>query len=148
MANINHGGMHRPSGRMGSICLVALILSLTGAQAAEQAHTTYQGAWLAQGSSCADVYSSGGKGVSFKQPIDIFAPAFIISGNRLRTPAASCRVRSIKPAGDRHLMTLDCTNTISSSDVTVLMSTAPDGSLVRYFNAEDTIGSRYQRCSP
>jgi hypothetical protein len=56
----------------------------------------YQGAWLAGGSGCAEVYSSDGKGISFKRPVDIFAPAFIVSGNRLKTPQASCRIKSVR----------------------------------------------------
>jgi hypothetical protein len=88
-----------------------------------------------------------GKEVSFRSPVDIFAPAFIISGNRLRTPQASCRIRSVKPAGDRQLFTLDCANMVSANEVRVLMARAPNGSLRRYFNDQDRAGTPYQRCS-
>ena len=107
----------------------------------------YQGAWLAGGTDCAEVYSSGGKGTSFKKPLDIFAPAFIISGNRLRTPQASCRIRSVRPSGDRQRLVLDCANAVAGNEVRVLMASQPDGSLKRYFNEQDTAGSSYQRCS-
>ena len=100
-----------------------------------------------QGPSCADVYSSAGKGTSFRKPVDIFAPAFIVSGNRLRTPMASCRIKSVRPTGDRQLLVLDCANAVSVDEVRVLMATLPDGSLRRYFNDQDTTGTPYQRCS-
>ena len=106
----------------------------------------YQGAWLS-GRDCAEVYASTGKGASFKRPVDIFAPAFIVSGSRLRTPQASCRIKSTKPAGDRQLLVLNCANAVSGNEVEVLMAPQPDGSLKRYFNAQDTIGTEYQRCS-
>jgi hypothetical protein len=107
----------------------------------------YQGAWLAGGTECAEVYSSAGKGTSFKKPVDIFAPAFIISGNRLRTPQASCRIRSVRPSGDRQRLVLDCANAVAGNEVRVFMASQPDGSLKRYFNEQDTAGSSYQRCS-
>lgn len=107
----------------------------------------YQGAWLSGGADCAEVYASAGKGTSFKKPVDIFAPAFIISGSRLRTPQASCRIKSTRPNGDRQLLVLDCANAVSGSEVRVLMAPQPDGSLKRYFNDQDTMGSVYKQCS-
>jgi hypothetical protein len=119
----------------------------SGASAAEASLSAYQGAWLAQGSSCADIFASAGQATSFKKPVDIFAPAFIISGSRLRTPMASCRIKSIKPIGDRQVLSLACANAVSVNDIKVLMSASPDGSLKRYFSDEDNVGSPYQRCS-
>jgi hypothetical protein len=107
----------------------------------------YQGAWLAGGSGCAEVYSSDGNGISFKRPVDIFAPAFIVSGNRLKTPQASCRIKSVRQTGDRERFLLDCANAVAGNEVRVLMATQPDGSLRRYFNEQDTTGTQYQRCS-
>ena len=107
----------------------------------------YQGAWLASGPECAEVYSSAGKGTSFKKPVDIFAPAFIVSGNRLRTPMASCRIKAIQPTGDRQRLVLHCANAVAGNEVRVLMTSDSDGSLRRYFNEQDTTGTKYQRCS-
>jgi hypothetical protein len=105
----------------------------------------YQGAWLS-GRDCTEVYASAGKGTSFKKPVDIFAPAFIVSGSRLRTPQASCRIKSVRPSGDRQFLILDCANAVSGNEVRVLMEPQSDGSLKRYFNAQDTTGTQYQRC--
>ena len=120
---------------------------ISGMAAAQGGPSTFQGAWLAQGSSCTDVYSSTGREPSFRRPVDIFAPAFIVSGNRLRTPMASCRIRSVRPAGDRRSLLLACANAVAGSDVRVLMALMPDGSLKRYFNEQDVTGTAYQRCS-
>jgi hypothetical protein len=120
---------------------------VSGAMAAEAGLSGYQGAWLIQGPACAETYSSAGKGVSFRKPVDIFAPAFIVTGNRLRTPMASCRIKSVRPAGDRQVLILDCANAVAGDEVRVLLSTSPDGSLRRYFNEQDTTGTEYQRCS-
>jgi hypothetical protein len=107
----------------------------------------FQGAWLSGVADCAEVYSSAGKGASFKKPVDIFASAFIVSGNRLRTPQASCRIKSVRPAGNRQRLVLDCANAVAGNEVTVLMAPQPDGSLRRYFNEQDTGGTEYRQCS-
>ncbi|PVE21072.1 hypothetical protein DC522_28605 [Microvirga sp. KLBC 81] len=107
----------------------------------------YQGAWLSGSAECAEVYASAGKETSFKRPVDIFAPAFIVSGSRLRTPQASCRIKSVRPNGDRQLLVLDCANAVAGNEVRILMAPQPDGSLKRYFNAQDTIGTAYKQCS-
>jgi hypothetical protein len=109
--------------------------------------SAYQGAWLYRGPECAEIYSSAGKGTSFKKPVDIFSPAFVVSGSRLRTPTASCRIKSVRPTGDRQLLILDCANAVAGNEVRVLMMPQPDGSLKRYFNEQDTLGTRYERCS-
>jgi len=109
--------------------------------------SSYQGAWLAGSEDCTDIYSSAGKGTSFKKPVDIFATAFIVSGNRLRTPQASCRITSVKPDGDRQRLVLNCANAVSGNEVQVLMAPQSDGSLKRYFNEHDTTGTEYRRCS-
>jgi hypothetical protein len=133
-----------------SAAVLGLSLSLvmaSGTTATGVELSPYQGAWLQSGSSCSDVYLTSGKDVSFRKPTDIFAPAFIISGTRLRTPLASCRIKSIKPSGSRQVLALGCANSVSVGDVSVLIASAPDGTLKRYFNAQDTMGSTYERCS-
>ncbi len=125
---------------------LALLAGIPGAMA-QGGLSGFQGAWLSGGADCAEVYSSAGKGTSFKKPVDIFAPAFIVSGSRLRTPQATCRIKSIRPAGDRQRLLLDCANAVAGNEVTVLMATQPNGSLRRYFNEQDTGGTEYRQCS-
>jgi hypothetical protein len=139
----------RIAARVGATGLGLGLAALAGGVSAmaQTGLSGYQGAWLAGGPDCAEVYSPNGKGSSFKKPVDIFAPAFIVSGNRLKTPQASCRIKSIKPAGTRQVLVLDCTNIMAGHEVKVLMATFPGGSLKRYFNEQDTAGSEYQRCS-
>jgi hypothetical protein len=128
--------------------VLAACVVVPGARAAEAGLSDYQGAWLAQGPACADVFAAAGKGTTFRKPVDIFAPAFIIAGNRLRTPSASCRVKSLRPSGNHQVLALDCATTISAADVKVLVATLPDGTLRRYFNDQDNVGTGYQKCSP
>lgn len=108
--------------------------------------SAYQGAWVLEGRDCGTVYSSAGKGAAFKKPLDIFAPAFIIAGKRLRTPLAMCSIKALRPAGDRNLLVLDCANSVAAQEVRVHLSPQPNGALKRYYHAEDPTGIDYRRC--
>ena len=109
--------------------------------------SAYQGAWVLEGRDCADVYSSAGKAASFKKPLDIFAPAFLISGKRLRTPMATCGIKSVRPTGDRHLLVLDCANAVAGQEVRIYMAPQANGALRRYYDVQDPTGTGYRRCS-
>ncbi|GJE42857.1 hypothetical protein [Methylobacterium soli] len=140
-------------GVVGFVGAAALGLSLAAsagmsdALAAGGGLSAYQGAWVLEGRDCADVYASAGKGASFKTPVDIFAPAFIVSGKRLRTPMAICGIKSVRPTGDRQLLVLDCANAVAGQEVRVYMIPQSNGALRRYYNEQDPTGTGYQRCS-
>ncbi|MGA0596106.1 hypothetical protein [Enterovirga sp. CN4-39] len=74
-----------------------------------------------------------------------FAPAFIISGSRLRTPSATCRIKGVKQSGDRESLLLDCATSVAVSDVAVLMSPSGDV-LKRFTGSADPVGMAYRRC--
>jgi hypothetical protein len=124
---------------------VAVCLMTGSAVAAE---ASFEGAWLEGGSTaCEDVFSRSGKAISFKKPVNVFVPAFIIRGSRLQTPQTSCRIRGMTPVGDRRRFSLECATPVAVDKVIALLSIASDGSLRRYFNEEDSTGSSYKRCT-
>jgi hypothetical protein len=131
---------------------LGLLMSLLGPQGAGLAQdgqlSKIQGAWLETGMSCQEVYAKGTKGIAFRKPLSIFAPAFIVSGRVLRTPLASCRIAAIKPSGNRQVLLLGCANSVSTSDLSAMISVGSDGTLRRYFNDDDSTGSVYERCTP
>jgi hypothetical protein len=108
----------------------------------------FQGAWLEQSMTCDQVYTKGNKSPSFKSPRNIFAPAFIISGSRILTPGASCSIQSVREANGRKIMNLSCATSITHSPITVFLAPSQDGGLIRYNDATEKVGSRYERCTP
>ena len=128
----------------GAALLVASAAVLP-AEAAPADLSRYQGAWLEQGSSCEEIFSRTGRGVSFRSPVSPFSPAFIVTGTRLRTPSATCRIKGIKQAGDRETLLLTCSTAVAVSDAAVLMSPAGD-LLKRYTGSADPVGMAYRRC--
>jgi hypothetical protein len=132
-----------------SATLLAIVcLAPLSAQAAPEKASPIAGAWIDQNLDCANMFVTKGGKQTFKKPVDLFAPAFIISGKRLMTPQASCKLLNVRQEGDRHLAKLSCANSVSVGDITLILARGADGTLVRYFDANDKSGSRYKLCTP
>jgi hypothetical protein len=117
---------------------------ITKSVAAERA---LSGAWIQGGERCEEVFTRAGKSFSFKKPVNTFAPAFIISGNQVRTPNASCRIKGSKRSGDRHILALVCATSVAVDEAPARPEPLADGTLRRYLNAADKVGTKYERCS-
>jgi len=125
---------------------LAVAFGLVVVSRCNAAESGLEGAWLQDGA-CAETFSRAGKGIAFKKPVNVFAPAFIITGNRLRTPTASCSIKAVKTVGDRRVLSLQCATAVAVEDVRAIVGLSSDGALLRYLNDQDAGGSRYGRCS-
>jgi hypothetical protein len=47
----------------------------------------------------------------------------------------------VRPSGDRQLLLLNCANAMAGNAVRVLMAPQPGGSLRRYFNEQNNVGT-------
>ena len=126
--------------------LVAATALVSHGSAAEGRFAAYQGAWLADGTACEEVFSAGRNGMAFKSPPDLFVSAFIINGDRIKTPFATCRIGSVKRVGDRDTLSLGCASPVSTGQASATLSKEPDGRLKRYYSATDTSGTNYRLC--
>ncbi len=132
--------------RVAGVGIVAAIALVANGWAAEGRFAAYQGAWLADGSTCEDVFSPGRSGLTFKRPPDLFVSAFIISGDRITTPFATCRIGTVRRVGDRDNISLGCVNPVTTTQASAILAKGPDGRLERYFSATDTSGTDYRLC--
>lgn len=128
-----------------SLCLltIAAVAPMRGALAQT---SDFQGAWLEDGIPCASAFVATSKAIGFKRPASVFIPAFIISGQRLSTPMASCRIANVTPNGDRQILRLSCTTSISNDTAHAFLAPAPDGGIYRYLSAEGGVATKFQRC--
>jgi hypothetical protein len=129
------------------LCLLVLAMAALPLQEALPQEGRIQGAWLEEGSACADVFKVARNGVAFKRPANAFAPAFIISGQRLSTPLASCRLVGVKPSGERQVLRLSCVTAVATDSARAIFATGAEGKLIRYHSAEGGIATGYQLCT-
>lgn len=129
------------------LSLFVLAVAIAPLQEAGAQARPLQGAWLEEGSSCASVFVATPNVIAFRRPASAFAPAFIVSGKRLSTPLATCRLVGITANGERQILHLNCATTVSADSARAVFSMASDGKLYRHHSVEGGIASIYQRCT-
>ena len=87
-----------------ALCAAALfsVAAAGPVHAAALTLSDLQGAWLGQETGCQTVFSFSGGKPALKRPADAFVPAFIVAGDKLTTPLASCRSPEDGRNGERH----------------------------------------------
>lgn len=128
--------------------LLAAAFAVLVSQAAWALPAPYQGSWLEEGQSCANVFVAKGRTISFKRPANAFASGFVIRGRQLSTPLATCWIGRITPAGERQVLDLSCTTSIATNSARAIFALAQDGGLHRYGDPEGGSATRYRRCTP
>src|SRR5215204_6514418 len=128
--------------------LALFLLSMAAPTPAVALEAALDGAWAQAPEECGAIFSGLGKSVSFRKPVKAFAQAFIISGNQVRTPNASCRVNGVKRSGDRRILALACATSVAVDEVPATLEPLTDGTLRRFLNDQDKAGSKYERCAP
>lgn len=129
------------------LSLFVLAMAVASLQEAKAQAGRLQGAWLEEGSSCASVFVATPNAVAFKRPASAFAPAFIVSGRRLSTPLATCRLVGVATSGERQVLRLSCVTAVAMDSARAVFSTADDGKLYRHHSLEGGIATTYQRCT-
>jgi hypothetical protein len=110
--------MHESSIR--AVVCAAVLFSAVTAGPAHSAGPTLkdiQGAWLGQETGCEAVFTFAGGKPTFRRPADAFIPAFIVSGDRLYTPLAACRIQKLEETDKGTRITMTCANALSSAPV-------------------------------
>lgn len=129
------------------LLLFVLAVAVAPLQQAKAQAGHLQGAWLEEGWSCASVFVATLNGVAFKRPANAFAPAFIVSGKRLSTPLATCRLVGVVPKGERQILRLSCVTAVTADTARAIFSVASDANVYRYNSVEGGIATKYLRCT-
>lgn len=128
------------------LLFLALAVAVVPLQDARAQAGRLQGAWLEEGTSCDSVFIATANAFAFKRPASAFTAAFIISGRRLSTPLAMCRLAGLSESGARQVIRLN-TTTVATDTARAVLGLADDGGLYRYHSMEGGIATKYQRCS-
>ena len=102
------------------------------------------GAWAESDESCKNAFVVKGGKWDFREPRDMFGSSYIISGRRYEGPFGVCNLTSIKPKGDKLLLSLSYHNSIGYSDqVTPIHLTSSTEMVV--FSMDD-MAINYKKC--
>jgi hypothetical protein len=138
----NRGLMMRVS--MAGIALGAWLI--TGHTWAADIPSGYLGGWVTGSDDCSDIFTSRAGRLSYRKPINAFAPAILVTPRQIATPTTRCTVLGVAQVDDRTQVRLSCATPVAVDTTQALFRLEPDGTLKRFLNATDTRGSTYRRC--
>lgn len=125
-----------------------LALAILAGASLSPAHAFDQrmvGAWSQSTSDCAAMFQRSGGKISFKQPIDEFKTAFIITPTSIVSPTAQCSIRKATTLKDMSHLVMTCSNSIGFYDRQAQIK-VEENILTYGFPGESTLDVRFERC--
>ena len=125
----------------------ALLLLACGSAGAAQLDGRLSGAWATSPADCQKLYVRSGGGVTFRQPIDQFAQAAIISPGSVVLPNQTCRVTSVTRNQGLTKLDFECKDTISYTQQSVEIEVKSSTQMVYRPNGDKTLDTTLIKCA-
>lgn len=103
------------------------------------------GAWSQSASDCAATFERRGGQIRFRQPVDEFKSAFIITPKGVETTTGRCSIARTSSDGKRTTFTMNCRNPVGYYDRTVKMS-VQDKTLTYGFPGNEALDVKFEKC--
>ncbi len=126
---------------------LAALCALTSGAQADSIPSGLLGAWTTYPADCAKIFARRGGGIVFRQPIDKFAQAVIITPSQIFAPASVCRVEKVTRSGDAYTITGECKDAISYTPATLRIKTQSPGAMVYSPSADAALDTTLAKCS-
>ena len=108
----------------------------------------FDGAWVTDAAKCAKVFVKKSNRISMTKQAELFGGGFIVEGNRIRGPSATCKINSRKEEGDMLHLIASCSTAISVlSPMQLDIKIEDTNSIVRFFSNFSEIAIPYMRCT-
>lgn len=104
------------------------------------------GAWAGSAADCQKLFERKDGGLTFRQPVDKFAEAFIIEPGQIRAPTGTCRVVSATHDKDGLAVSLDCQDSISFQSDTIHFKIRSGAEIVYSPTGDTSLDTTYQKC--
>jgi len=128
------------------MAISALLILCGGPAVAAELDGRLTGAWATSQADCQKLFVRRGGGLAFRQPVDQFAQAAIISPGAVVLPNQTCQVTNI--SNDKGLTTLafECKDTISYTSQSVEIEIKSSAELVYRPNGDKTLDTTLVKC--
>ena len=132
------------SGRVARTALCGIFILLASSANAFD----FDGAWATDAGNCAQIFTKKNNKISMSKRSDFFGGGFIVEGDRIRGPSATCKVNGRKEEGDILRLMASCTTQIAILSPTQLDIKIESGDkIIRLFPNFAEITIPYARCA-
>ena len=107
----------------------------------------FDGAWVTDAAKCAQVFTKKNNRISMSKRSEFFGSGFIVEGDRIRGPSATCKINNRKEEGDMLHLIASCTTQIAVLSPTQLDIKIEDSNrILRFFHNFSELAVPYTRC--
>jgi hypothetical protein len=106
------------------------------------------GAWAGSAADCQKLFVRSGGALTYRQPVDRFAEAFIIEPSQIRAPTGACRIVGVARDKNGAAVSLDCHDSISFLSETVHFKIRSGAEIVYNPTGDPSLDTTYQKCRP
>lgn len=128
------------------LALIALALGFGGPAVAQGLSPGLSGAWATSEADCQKIFTRGGGRFAFRQPVDKFAQAAIISPGTVLLPSQTCRVTHSATTNGVTALSFDCRDSISYTSQAVDIEVKSPTQLIYRPNGDKTLDTSLVKC--
>ena len=128
------------------MAFAALFLLGCGAAGAVQLDGRLTGAWATSQADCQKLFVRGGKGLAYRQPVDEFAQAAIITPGQVVLPNQTCQVTGAKRQNGLTTLDFSCRDSISYTSQSVEIEVKSPSEMVYRPNGDKTLDTTMVKC--
>jgi hypothetical protein len=134
--------MSKSCGVVGTLSGGVLLLLASSANAFD-----FDGAWATDASKCAQIFTKKKNKISMTRHSELFGGGFVVEGDRIRGPAAACKISDRKEDGDMLHLIASCSTRIAILSPTQLdVKIEDDNKVTRFFANFSELAVSYTRC--
>jgi len=130
--------------------VIIALFAATDTSIADTVEQHLAGAWVQSSSDCKDVFESEADAVTFRQPVNKFISAFIISGKNVQAVNGTCHIGDASPEKDGYWrIKLDCQDEITFPPLDGRVKIFSDVKMsYGNFSSDPLVDATYKRCGP
>jgi hypothetical protein len=122
------------------------VAALTSAGFADTIDPRLIGGWTASAADCQKFFERTNGELTYRQPVDRFAQAFIIDPGQIRSPTGTCRIVSVGHDKNGTAVSLDCHDSISFQSETVHFKIHSGAEILYSPTGDPSLDTTYQKC--
>jgi hypothetical protein len=108
----------------------------------------FDGAWATDAGNCPQIFVKKNNKISMSRRSDFFGGGFIVEGDRIRGPSATCKINGRKEEADMLRLIASCTTQIAIlSPMQLDIKIESPDKIIRFFPNFPEIAIPYARCA-
>jgi hypothetical protein len=124
----------------------ALLVLVCGAAGAAEIDSRIVGAWATSAADCQKLFVRTGGGFAYRQPVDQFAQAAIITRGSVALPNQTCSVTTEKRQNGLTTLDFNCRDSISYTSQSVEIEVKSPSEMVYRPNGDKTLDTALVKC--